>query len=446
MGCIRAGHARAYSHTQRLRGAPRVCAASRGTSLETSSRVRLKVLIVIACVAVPARADVDLPNPLRAQDVATLARSRRSEIVAARARARAAAQRPTIVSALDEPTVSFSLDHIPLNLMGVDANLTVEQAFPLSRIRGHRKRSAEAGLRRELANADRVALDVELDAQQAFWMLGQLRAAADIVNRQQALAKQLEAAALARYSANTGAQSDVLRAQTETARLTAEQRAFAAEIRAAEVMLNTTLARDPLAPIPKLDTAVPDGDPPASDAVARSSVRRPELRAGRAEIEQAEAEVRVMRSMYAPMAMVRTGPAYTMAEGEGWMVMVGISIPLWRGKLRAGVAEADAMVDMATADLDAMRRMAEGEARSARENVVAARERYVALRDDILPRAEQAIAPTLASYSSGQVPLVSVVEAAQALWMAQRDLVVARAQLGIAWARLRRATGQEVTP
>jgi outer membrane protein TolC len=39
-----------------------------------------------------------------------------------------------------------------------------------------------------------------------------------------------------------------------------------------------------------------------------------------------------------------------------------------------------------------------------------------------------------------------VVEAAQALWMAQRDLVVARAELGIAWARLRRATGQEVTP
>jgi cobalt-zinc-cadmium efflux system outer membrane protein len=446
MGCIRAGHARAYSHTQRLRGAPRVCAASRGTSLETSSRVRLKVLIVIACVAVPARADVDLPNPLRAQDVATLARSRRSEIVAARARARAAAQRPTIVSALDEPTVSFSLDHIPLNLMGVDANLTVEQAFPLSRIRGHRKRSAEAGLRRELANADRVALDVELDAQQAFWMLGQLRAAADIVNRQQALAKQLEAAALARYSANTGAQSDVLRAQTETARLTAEQRAFAAEIRAAEVMLNTTLARDPLAPIPKLDTAVPDGDPPASDAVARSSVRRPELRAGRAEIEQAEAEVRVMRSMYAPMAMVRTGPAYTMAEGEGWMVMVGLSIPLWRSKLRAGVAEANAMVEMATADLEAMRRMAEGEARSARESVSAARERYRALRDDVVPRAELAIAPTLASYSAGQVPLVSVVEAAQALWAAERDLVVARAELGMAWARLRRAASEEVTP
>jgi len=63
-----------------------------------------------------------------------------------------------------------------------------------------------------------------------------------------------------------------------------------------------------------------------------------------------------------------------------------------------------------------------------------------------VPRAEQVIAPTLAAYSAGQVPLVSVVEAAQALWMAQTDLVMARAELGIAWARLRRASSKEVTP
>jgi cobalt-zinc-cadmium efflux system outer membrane protein len=408
--------------------------------------VRVAILLLIGSFALPAYADVALPNPLRAQDVTALARSRRSEIVAAKARARAAAQRPTIVSALEEPTVSFSLDHVPFNMMGVDGSVTIEQSFPLSRIRGHRKRAAEAGLRRELAKAERVALDVELDALQAFWMLAQLRDATEIVNRQQALAKQLEAAALARYSANTGAQSDVLRAQTETARLTAEQRALAAEVRAAEVMLNTSLAREPQAAIPTLDVTVPDGEPPAGDAVARASQRRPELRAGRAEIEQAEAEVRVMRSMYGPMAMVRTGPAYTMAEGEGWMVMLGVTIPLWRSKLRAGVAEANAMVDMATADLDAMRRMARGEALGARESVIAARERYRALRDDVLPRAEQAVAPTLASYSAGQVPLVSVVEAAQALWIAQRDVVVARAELGMAWARLRRAASEEVTP
>jgi outer membrane protein TolC len=408
--------------------------------------VRTLVLVVVGALATSARADVDLPSPLRASDVAAAARARRAELAAARARAEAAAQRPALAAALDDPTVSVSLDHVPFDGMGVSWSASIEQAFPLSGVRGHRRRAAEAGARRELAAADRVGRDVELGAVQAFWMLTQARAAAQIAAGQHALAEQLVAAATARYAATTGAQADVLRAQTERARWDAERRATAAEVRAAEVMLNTNLAREAGAPIPELDASVPEDEPPAGEAVARASGGRPELRAGRAELEQAEAEIRVMRSMYAPMAMVRTGPASTMADGPGWMLMVGVSVPLWRGKLRAGVAEATAMAAMAAADLEAMRRMAEGEARGAREAVVAARERYRALRDEIVPRSEQAVAPTLAAYAAGQVPLVSIVEAAQALRTSQRELAAARGELGIAWARLRRASSEEVAP
>jgi len=411
--------------------------------------VRAWLLALIVSIAAPVRAahaDAALPSPLRMNDVVALSRARRAELAAAKARARAAAQRPAIATALDDPTITLAFDHIPLSAMGADGSVTVEQAFPLSRVRGHRGRAAEAGARRELANVERVGRDVEFDAALAFWMLAEARAAAQIAAAQHALAEQLVAAATARYASSAGAQADVLRAQTERARLAAEERAAAAEVRVAEVMLNTSLARDAGAPVPELDASVPEGEPPAEGAVARAAQRRPELRAGRAEIDQAEAEVRAMRAMYAPMAMIRTGPAYTMADGAGWMVMLGVSVPLWRGKLRAGVAEASAMADMAAADLEAMRRMAEGEARGARERVVAARERYRALRDEIVPRAEQAISPTLAAYAAGQVPLVSVVEAVQALWTSQRELVMARAELGMAWARLRRAASEEVTP
>ncbi|HSD90815.1 MAG TPA: TolC family protein [Kofleriaceae bacterium] len=408
--------------------------------------MRFLVLLLIGALALPAHADVALPRPLRVEDVVSLARSRRAEITAAQAKARAAGHRPKLVSALDDPMVSFSVDHLPFNGMGMNWSVTFQQTFPLSHVRGNRERGAEAGARRELADAERVQRDVELDAAEAFWMLAEARAVVEIVGTQYSLADQLVKAATARYSANMGTQSDVLRAQIEVSRLDAERRATAAEVRAAEVMLNTSIARDADAPIPDLDATVPEVAPPTPDSVARSAAKRPELRAGRAEIEQAEAERRVMGSMYAPMAMVQTGPAYTMTESYGWMAMVGISIPLWRGKLKAGTAEADAMVDMAKSDLEAMQRMADGQARQAREKVVAARERYLALRDDVVPRAEQAIAPTLAAYSAGQVPLVSVVEAAQALWSAQRELVMARAELGLAWARLRRASTEEITP
>jgi outer membrane protein TolC len=168
---------------------------------------------------------------------------------------------------------------------------------------------------------------------------------------------------------------------------------------------------------------------------------RPELAAGRAEIARAEAEVQVMRDMFRPMATIRTGPAYTMAEGKGWMAMVGLSLPIWRGKLRAGVAEAQAMRTMSEADLRAMTRMIEGEAAVAVNQLQAARDRQVALATDVLPRARMAIEPAVAGYTSGRLPLVSVIEAVQALWLVQADLIAADTELGLAWARLGRAIG-----
>ena len=149
---------------------------------------------------------------------------------------------------------------------------------------------------------------------------------------------------------------------------------------------------------------------------------RPELVAGRAEIVRAEADVEVMRDMFRPMALVRTGPSYTMAEGRGWMAMFGISLPIWRDKLHAGVAEAQAMRAMSEADLRAMTRMIEGDAAVAVSQLQASRDRQAALTTDVLPRARMAIEPAVAGYTAGQLPLVSVIEAVQALWLVQISL------------------------
>jgi cobalt-zinc-cadmium efflux system outer membrane protein len=148
-----------------------------------------------------------------------------------------------------------------------------------------------------------------------------------------------------------------------------------------------------------------------------------------------------MRDMFRPMATIRTGPSYTMSDGSGWMAMVGVTLPIWRGTLHAGVAEAQAMRAMSEADLRAMTRMIEGDAAAAVNQLQAARDRQAALTADVLPRARMAIEPAVAGYGSGQLPLVSVIEAVQALWLVQADLIAADTELGLAWARLGRALG-----
>jgi cobalt-zinc-cadmium efflux system outer membrane protein len=263
-----------------------------------------------------------------------------------------------------------------------------------------------------------------------------------VLTEQEALARQLVEASSARYSSGSGSQTDLLRAEVEAARVRGAQQALMAQTRAAEAMLNASMGRAPTEPIPEL-VHIPNRKSPlaAPAAVERALLRRPELVAGEAEVERAKAEVEVMRSMYKPMATVRVGRASTMAEGPGAMVMIGVSVPIWRERLRAGVAEARAMQRMANSDLVAMRRMVEGEAVSARESVEAVRAQYVVLEDEILPRVRAATETALAAYSSGQGTLISVIEPARALWEIQAEQVMVEAALGEAWARLHRSTG-----
>lgn len=343
----------------------------------------------------------DLPSPLRLEHVLAYGRAHRQEIVAARARARAAGERQAMVSALEDPMVMPSIDHLPFMLHGVDASLMVEQRFPLSGVLGQRERAAQADARRFRAESERVTQDVQLDAARSFFMLHERREMARVLDEQVALARQFVAATSARYSSGVGSQPEVLRAEIEVARFEGAIRTIRAEVAAAEAMLNTSLGRAADAPVPPLKTMTVTHEPPAWPEVRETTLRRrPELEIGRAEISRSQAEIAEMKSMYWPMGMVRTGPAYTMSDSWGWMLTVGVSIPLQRDRLKAGVREASAMAQMARADLAAMTRMAEGEAATARHQLVAARERVLAIRDDVLPRARQAIDPAVSAYAA----------------------------------------------
>lgn len=403
--------------------------------------VRSFVLVILVMAACPAWAQAPvLPTPLALADVIRLAAERRDEVQAARLRVRAGEARPAIVAALEDPMISPSLDHLPFMLGGANVSLTVEQQIPLSGIRGHRRAGAMADVDRLNAEAGRSVLDVGLQAANAFLMLQERRRTTTLLEQQLTFAREVVGAANARYSSGTAPQSDVLRAELEVSRLEAMAASLVGEVRGAEAMVNASLALDPDTTIPPL-AGLAFVEPPSWQTVKAALSERPELAAGRAEIRRAEADVAVMRDMSRPMATIRTGPAYTMSDGNGWMAMVGLSLPIWRGKLRAGVAEAEAMRAMSAADLRAMTRMIEGDAAVAISQLQATRDRQAALVTNVIPRARIAIGPAVAGYTAGQLPLVSVIEAVQALWQVQADLITADTELGLAWARLGRAIG-----
>ena len=176
--------------------------------------------------------------------------------------------------------------------------------------------------------------------------------------------------------------------------------------------------------------------------VAEALRSRPELASVEASRRQYGSEVEAMRAMYAPMAFVRAGASTTMSDGPGVMVMVGVSVPIWRARLAAGVQEARAMGTMADAELRGARTMIEGEVRAALGSLDAARVRSAALRDEVEPQAVQTLRATIAAYAAGQAPLVAVIEAIVSLRMTQEERVMAEVDVGVVRARLERTVGR----
>jgi len=197
-------------------------------TLVSVARFGLVLASLVASTPAPSEAQpLALPSPLGLGDAVRLAGARRDEIEAARARIRAGEARPTIVSALADPMISPSLDHLPFMLGGANWSVTVEQQFPLSGIRGHRRASALADVDRLRAEADGTTLDVGAQAANAFLMLMERRRTEALVAEQRSFAREVVAAANARYASGTAPQSDVLRAEVEVARLEALARAIA---------------------------------------------------------------------------------------------------------------------------------------------------------------------------------------------------------------------------
>jgi len=412
----------------------------------TSSAASVLLLALILGVSTHARG-AGPEQALSLADALRSARDTRAELRASAARIDAARQRPAIVSALDDPIITPAIDHKPVDkMMRSDRSISIEQSFPLSRLRSHKRAAAEADIGRVEGEARQALLKVQSEVAQAFFMLNERRRMASILEKQVALAGQLASLAAARHASGSSGQLDVLRLEAEAARLRNRQTVLSAEVRSAEAMLNTSLGREPGSAIAPLQTdrlfeqigQVPE----LAAALEQARLNHPGFQISQAEIGRTRAEVEVMKSMYKPMAMVRVGKADTMAGGKGYMLMVGISVPIWFDRLKAGVREARAMQSMAESDREGMLRMVQGDVAAALESLRGAAAAYSALGVDLLPRSERLVAPAVAEYASGRAALATALETVKAIWQVEEDAVMAESALGLAWSRYINAVGR----
>ncbi len=387
---------------------------------------------------VPPQDEAVFAGELTAEAVADAAVRRNPDVVAALERWVEALERAPQRTALPDPTLRYAYSSM-FDMHTV--SLMQEVPFPLKLLAEGRAALAEA----RAARADLAERTNQLREQAAAGvaMLALARREVALVDENIALLDRFIEVARARYVAGAGSQSDVLRAEVEREGLRVERAAYVREVGVAESALNALLDRAPDAPLgPVAAAEVPAAPPPLAALLEQALEGRPELAAFAARVDAQRERARRAELEWAPDFALGGGYVRdAMQDADEWEASGGISLPLWWGRIRAGVREAEAGERRAEAEARAARNRALEEVRGAALRLSAALEQHRLVREQALPRARQNVEVSEAAYVTGDLDFLALIDARRMLLAQQLELERTAAAAAIAAAALERATG-----
>lgn len=399
---------------------------------------------LILCSTLAARAalaeEPATPDDAGAEVAALVAEAlqKNPDVLAARQEAAAAAARVGPAGALPDPTVVVgyendgaapSLGSEPMTRLAFLA----QQAFPFPGKLGLARDVAKADAARAGTRPERVALSLAAGVKRAYADLLEAREEIGLVDEQLETWRDIEAVIRARYAAGMGTQQDILRAQSERTRLLQQRRRDEASESRALAALRGLLFRPSDAPIPTAGRlpALPVPATPASGAIlARAFDVTPELKDAVLAKERAKLAAELARRNLRPDFVASAAYMNRGSLPLMWSAAVGVSIPLWAGeKQRPLIVEADSLFESASARETSLNRQIQAltEERLIRIDSLAAEAKLDA--EGILVQDRLSVDAALASYRTGSVPFVTVLEALGTFFSDRRAAVSRLASL-----------------
>ena len=397
-------------------------------------------LVVSASAAADAPADSTVPRTL--DDYLALARSANASVHAASARALAARERVGVVKGMPDPSLVYGYYVSPDAIQGRQ-EIILEQQIPFFGKRGLRGEVGTRAANMEARMADATALDVALDVKTAFYRYVGLTETARVLETEAGLLHRMRDVAQVRYASGTSEQQEVLKVELSLSRLADETTLNRREIAATRARLNELIGRDATTPVADPTWSTPDAA--AIDALAlpdSALARRPEVAFAREEIAMATASRRLAKREYIPDFMLGVDYEFGIGEDGWWELMEGVNLPIWIGKRRAAVREAEAMQQSAEYRLHAETLRTSREVEESGERARAARERYDRFRTSILPQAEAAFSSSEAGYRTGRVDFLDYLDSERMLLEMRKEYAMVIADFGMQLAELERAVGR----
>jgi cobalt-zinc-cadmium efflux system outer membrane protein len=411
------------------------------------TRLDSKILlwVLVGTLNGPAWAAESAPDSLAPQtleDYLRLARTTNVSLKAAAYRATAAKERVGYAGSFADPRLLYTY-HVSPEAMQGRQELELSQEFPFFGKRGLRREVSSRDARAEAHNARAAALDVDFAVKTAFFQYVGLTETAHVLETETDLLRRMRDVAQVRYSSGSSEQQEVLKIELALSRLADETNVNRREIAVTRARLNELLGRSATDSLPDPRWSAPDVS--VIDAIAQPDsalARRPDVAIAREEIARADASRRLAKREYWPDFMLGVNYEFGAGIEDWWELMAGIEVPIWIGRRRAMVREAEAMQESAGYQLEAATLRSDREVQETAERARAAWERYRRFESAILPQAEAAFASSEAGYRSGRVDFLDYLDSERMLLEMRREYAMVMAELGMQVAALERAVGE----
>ena len=340
----------------------------------------------------------------------------------------AALQKVPQVKSLPNPTVGYSyfIESIETRVGPQRHRFELMQMIPFPGKLGLRGEAAFAAAKAEGARFEQEKRNVLFRVKDAYYEYYYLAQAIRVTEENVGLLTRLEEVASQQVRAGAS-QQDMLRAQVELGKLQ-DRLASLRDMRGViEARLNAELNRPITTPIPWVRQI--SGHTPVltqDELFAFTRDGNWELRSLDFDIEKSRKAVALARKEFYPdigvgVGYVATGEAQAGAMNpddngkDAVAVMVSVSLPVWRGRLKGGLEEARAALAAAT------------EARQHRENMLLSQVRIALYRyndavrqvrlygETLIPKGEQALSSAEAGYRAGKVDFVNIIDSERQL-------------------------------
>ncbi len=329
-------------------------------------------------------------------------------------RRQAALERIPQSKALDDPELTFEY-FLEQKDTRYQAGLT--QSFPaFGTLRLREKRAAaEAEAAGYAAEAERLALFDRVI--KGFHEYHYLSRATQVTEEAHRLLADLEQVVDTRYRTGAATFSDLIKTQVEKDRIASDLESLRDE-RASQSAGLAALLNLPVydvLPWPKATSSGPANmDTDTLDDMLGEL--NPELKAAGAMLAAETFREQLARRNYLPGIMLGANwMAMPGEDGQGdetdVSVMAGITLPLWRGKYRAEIREAEAMRRAAAGERDNIQNMLKAELSMAIVRFRTAERRMALFRGSLIPKAEQALEVAQQDFSSGKVDFMTLIDA-----------------------------------